>query len=578
MVLTRILSSAQDALLREERGLLMRLRASLSRIDASADQQQALDQSITQLDELFLLVVVGEFNAGKSAFINALIGQPLLLEGVTPTTAAITVLEHGDVPEQTVRQGKLLVVKAPVDLLREIRIVDTPGTNAIIREHEAMTAEFIPRADLVFFVTSADRPFTETERGFMEQIRGWGKKIVVVVNKSDILEGSSQIAEIRSFVAENARSLLGFEPEVFFVSAKLALRAKRGEPSVWVASGFEALEGYVATTLNESGRAQLKLLNPLGVAIAVAERQLTAVRDRRALLKDDFATLEQVEDQLGLYHRDMERDFGLRMADIEKVLLEMERRGHLFFDDTMRIGRVMDLLNRSRVQEAFERQVVGDAPQQIERKVGELIDWLIDADLRHWQGVTAHLAKRRQQYIGQMIGNPDTERFHFDRRRMIDSVGREAQQVIDGYDRQKEATELADGARNAVATAAAVGASAVGLGAIVTVAASTAAADVTGLVMASVIGAIGFFVIPAKRKKGKEEMRQKIGEVRQRLSEALRSQFSREIARSTERIRASMAPYSRFVRAEGEKLEGTENELRSVSADLAALRARIERA
>jgi len=554
----------------------MRLRSSLARLDASADQQQALDQSITQLDELFLLVVVGEFNAGKSAFINALIGQVLMQEGVTPTTAVITVLEYGETPEQTVRQANLLVVKAPIEILREIRIVDTPGTNAIIREHEAMTAEFIPRSDLVFFVTSADRPFTETERGFMEHIRGWGKKIVVVVNKSDILEGPAQVAEIRSFVAENAKSLLGFQPEIFFVSAKLAIRAKRGEPAVWAASGFEALEQYVATTLNTSGRAQLKLLNPLGVGVAVAERQLTSVRDRRALLKDDFATLEQVEGQLELYQRDMARDFELRMADVENVLLEMERRGHQFFDDTMRIGRVMDLLNRSRVQESFERQVVGDAPQQIERKVSELIDWIIDADLRHWQGVTAHLAKRRQQYAGQMIENPDTERFHFDRRRMIDSVGREAQQVVDGYDRQKEASELADGARNAVATAAAVGAGAVGLGAIVTIAASTAAADVTGLVMASVLAAVGFFVIPAKRKKGKDEMRKKIAEVRQRLGESLRAQFSKEIGRSNERIRGSIAPYSRYVRAEGEKLEGAENDLVTVASELTSLRGKIE--
>ena len=516
-MLTRVLSSKQDALLREERGLLMRLRALVARLDAGSDQQDALDQSVAQLDELFLLVVVGEFNAGKSAFINALIGQSVLTEGVTPTTAVITILEHGDTDEQTVRQANQLVIKAPVDLLREIRIVDTPGTNAIIREHETMTAEFIPRSDLVFFVTSADRPFTETERGFMEQIRGWGKKIIVVVNKSDILDGPGAVNEIRSFVASNARSLLGFEPEIFFVSAKLAFRAKRGEPSVWAASGFEPLENFVATTLNASGRAQLKLLNPLGVAVAVAQRQLTSLRDRRALLKDDFTTLEQVEDQLKVYQRDMERDFELRMADVEKVLLEMERRGHQFFDDTMRIGRVMDLLNRSRVQEAFERQVVAEAPQQIERKIGELIDWMIDSDVRHWQGVNAHLARRRQQYAGQIIDNPDSERFHHDRRRMIDSVGREAQQVIDTYDRQKEASDLADGARNAVATAAAVGAGAVGLGAIVTVAASTAAADVTGLVMASVLAAIGFFVIPAKRKKGKEEMRQKIAEVRQRL-------------------------------------------------------------
>ena len=172
----------------------------------------------------------------------------------------------------------------------------------------------------MFFVTSADRPFTETERGFMEHIRGWGKKIVVVVNKSDILEGPAQVAEIRSFVAENAKSLLGFQPEIFFVSAKLALRDKCGEPAVWAASGFEALEQYVATTLNTSGRAQLKLLNPLGVGVAVAERQLTSVRDRRALLKDNFETLEQVEGQLELYQRDMARDFELRMADVENVL------------------------------------------------------------------------------------------------------------------------------------------------------------------------------------------------------------------------------------------------------------------
>jgi hypothetical protein len=67
-------------------------------------------------------------------------------------------------------------------------------------------------------MTWADRPFTETERVFMEHIRAWGKKIVVV-NKNDILEGAAEVAEIRSFVVENARSLLGFEPEVFFVRA-----------------------------------------------------------------------------------------------------------------------------------------------------------------------------------------------------------------------------------------------------------------------------------------------------------------------------------------------------------------------
>jgi methyl-accepting chemotaxis protein len=122
-----------------------------------------------------------------------------------------------------------------------------------------------------------------------------------------------------------------------------------------------------------------------------------------------------------------------------------------------------------------------------------------------------------------------------------------------------------------------VGAGALGLGTIVTVAASTAAADITGIVMASVLAAIGLFILPARRQKAKEEMRRKIADVRQRLSEALKEQFAREITRSGDRVRESIAPYSRFVRAEGDKLHAVERELREIVDAIAVLRARIDR-
>ncbi len=575
-MLTRILTGAEDELLREERQVLGRLRLALARFDAAPDQQQALDQSIEQLDQLFLLVIVGEFNAGKSAFINAIVGSRIAQEGVTPTTAQINVLQYGDAVTSELRSAALRVVTAPVPLLREIHIVDTPGTNAIMREHEAITAEFVPRSDLVLFVTSADRPFTETERAFLEQLRGWGKKVVIVINKIDILAGESEVAEVAAFVADGATALLGVTPEIFPISARLALRAKEGDPAAWAASRFEALERYIRDTLDSPGRVQLKLLNPLGVGAAVTARLAAAVEARAALLKDDFAMLDDVDRQLALYQRDLLRDFGFRMADIDKILLELEKRGQAYFDDTMRIGRVMDLLNRSRMQQSFEQQVIADAPQQVERKVGELVDWLVEADLRQWQDVNRHLAERRRQYEDRIIGDVEAGRFHYDRTRLLDSVSRESQSAIDSYDRHKEAAALADGARNAVAAAAAVSAGAVGLGAIVTIAATTAAADVTGLIMASVVAALGFFILPAKRKQGKEEMRRKIAAVRQRLSEALNEQFGREISRSGERIRESIAPYSRFVRAEGEKLGTTDRELGEIAAALASLRARIE--
>jgi small GTP-binding protein len=576
-MLAKILTPDQDELLKDERRILSRLKTTLTRFDAAPEQQQALDRSIEQLDELFLLVIIGEFNAGKSAFINALLGSKVVTEGVTPTTAQINVLQYGETIDRHVRESNLHVITAPAPLLREIHIVDTPGTNAIIREHEAITAEFVPRSDLVLFVTSADRPFTETERAFLEQVRGWGKKVVVVINKVDIFDNPRDVEDVRTFVADNARTLLGFSPEIFPVSARLAFRAKQGEPQLWTPSGFEALETYIATTLDAPGRVHLKLLNPLGVGASLVERHAGYVKDHLALLKEDFEMLDEVERQLAVYQDDLTRDFEFRMSDLDRILLEMERRGHEYFDETMRIGRVMDLLNRSRVQQGFEHQVVADTPQQIERKVGELVDWLVDADLRQWQSVMHHLADRRRQYKDRIVGEEGGARFHYDRGRLIDATVRETHKVVDSYDRRREAQELADGARNAVAAAAAVGAGALGLGTIVSIAATTAAADVTGLILASVMAAIGFFILPAKRQRAKEQMREKIAGVRTRLSTALRDQFQREIRRSAERMREGIAPYSRFIRAEGDQLKLVDQELREIGNELAGLRARVER-
>src|SRR5688500_16339629 len=109
-MLSKILTPAQDELLKDERRILSRLRVALTRFEASAEHQHALDRSIEQLDELFLLVIVGEFNAGKSAFINALLGSRVVEEGVTPTTAQINVLQYGDTVERHVRETNLHVI------------------------------------------------------------------------------------------------------------------------------------------------------------------------------------------------------------------------------------------------------------------------------------------------------------------------------------------------------------------------------------------------------------------------------------------------------------------------------------
>jgi small GTP-binding protein len=572
----RILNDQQEQLFKDERSLLNDLRVALVQIGTAPEDQETLASSISQLEEIFLLVIVGEFNAGKSAFINALLGKKYLKEGVTPTTTQINVLHHNENSERHIVNENIHILDLPAPLLKEISIVDTPGTNAVIREHEQITTEFVPRSDLVIFLTSSDRPFTESENAFLRRIRDWGKKVVIVVNKIDIVETKDEVDQIMKFVSENAFSLLSVHPEIFPVSSRLALRAKQGEPGLWQISQFEPLENYISQTLDEKSRVQLKLLNPLGVGRHLINRYLSLTNNRLELLKDDLSMIDDVSAQLSVYRDDMMRDFQYRMSDIENILFEMEQRGDVFFEDTFRLARFLDLLSKDRIQKDFENIVVGDVPNRIEQKVTELIDWLVEANLQQWQAVYEHLAERRREHQSRIVGDTSIGSFHYDREKLIDAVGQKSQQVIETFDKEQESRLIAEGAQEAVAASAAIEIGAIGLGTIITALATTVAADVTGILLASVIAAIGLFVIPARRRQAKSEMRQKVSDLREKLANSLREQFHKEIDNSLHEINQAIAPYTRFVRAEKTKLGETSQRLNEINLDMQRLEERIK--
>jgi small GTP-binding protein len=571
-----ILKKEQEALLKEERRVMNDLQMALVKFDLESEDEESLRHSIQQLDELFLVVVVGEFNSGKSAIINALLGQRVLEEGVIPTTTQIHQIRYGKASQKSVLSDGQIVLSYPIEFLSEMTIVDTPGTNAVIRKHENITTHFVPRSDLVLFVVSADRTFTESERVFLERIRDWRKKVVFVINKIDILESDQEVGQVVSYVRENAHLLLGVLPEVFPTSARAALRAKQGESELWEKSHFASFERYIHNTLDESSRVVLKLLNPLGVGSHLVDKYLKKAESRMVFLKTDVDLLADVEKQLALYKEDMSHNFSFRMGDIEKILFEMEKRGQVFFDETFRVGRVLDLLSKTRVQQEFERQVVADAPQRIEGKVNDLIDWMVEFDLRQWQAVMEHLSGRRREHKDRIIGDVGTGSFQYDRDRLIEEVAREARRVVEGYDKREESKAISGHARSAVAASAALGAGALGLGALVTVLATTAAADVTGVVMAGVIATIGLFIIPAKRRQGKMKFMQKIAGVRTQLIQTLRGQFEKEIHHSIERIQEAIAPYTRFVRAEREKMLEMERKCKDLKLEIDQLKGKLE--
>jgi translation elongation factor EF-G len=465
-------------------------------------------------------------------------------------------------------------------MLREINIVDTPGTNAVIRRHEELTRDFIPRSDLVLFVTSADRPFTESERSFLEQIKEWGKKIVLVVNKVDILQ-PQEAETVVQFVRENAQTLLGRQPEVFPLSARQAQRSKRaadsgnGADSEWQASRFEAVERYITDTLDEDERIRLKLMNPLGVAQSITTKYRTAVEERLKLLQEDVVTIDQIDRQVELYREDLQKDFGLHVSDIENLLHELELRGIAFFDDTVRIGRMFDLMKTDRIRAEFEERVIADTPAQIEQRVQHIIDWLVDRQFRLWQAVTDYLNRRKvARDREQMLGEIGTS-FDYNRAALLTTVGQTVRQVVNTYDREAEAEELSRSVQGAMTATAVVEVGAVGLGGVLLAVLTGAAADFTGILFSLAMAGAGLYIIPNRRRQAKKDFHEKISTLRDQITRTVTRQVTTELDASSSRIREAIGPYTRFVRAQRDQLTQVHEELTAIDGVLGRLRAEI---
>ncbi|MCY3709142.1 MAG: dynamin family protein [Caldilineaceae bacterium] len=585
----QVLTAEQGHILQKERRLLGDLQVTLARLDAPDADLGLIRNALSQLEELFLMVVVGEFNAGKSAVINALLGEEHLPEGVVPTTSELVLIRHSDAVEQPGADRSMAVRRLPVPWLQEVNLVDTPGTNAVIRQHQELTEHFVPRSDLVLFVTSADRPFSESERAFLQQIRDWGKKIVIVVNKIELLTTEAEQQEVLEFVRRNARELLGVAPAIFAVSARLALEAKTSggsrdqnddaiissPPSLWQRSRFEPLEQYILDFLDAGERVRLQLSNPVGIAAALIANYQEVIRQRQALLKGDFQALDAIDQQLAAYQNDMRRDFRYQSDRVDNVLYEMAERGDRFFDENLRITRIVELVNSERLRGEFERRVLADSSRAVERHVDELIDWLIERDYRQWQAVMEFIERRSLQHTDQMIGEVRGE-FDFNRQNLLKSIGRSAQEVVDSYDREAEALKLAKDVQRAIIQTAAVEAGAIGLGAILIVILNTTFLDVTGVLGASALAALGLYVLPYRRQKVKAQLRARIGDLRRRLDTAITQQFESELTASVQRIREAVAPYTRFVRVEREKLETLGADLQRAESEWKGLRRRLE--
>ena len=362
------------------------------------------------------------------------------------------------------------------------------------------------------------------------------------------------MAKVVAFVREQAGKTLGVPPEVFALSAREALRSReQGDATGLGRSGLPAFEAKVTATLDEKERFRLKLQNPLGVARRAHREGTLLVGQRLDVLGGDLAALEAIEKRVSDQSAEMTRDFRFRLSDVEKALLEFERRGNAFFDERLRLGRFRELFDRERLRRDFEAEAVAGLPYEVERRVDGIVDWMVEAELRQWQDVMALLAERPAARPGSE-GRVD-DRFAYDRSRLLESVREAAREAVLHYDAPSEARRLAEKVRESVAQAALLQVSALGLGTIVAALASTTVADVTGILAAGVLSLIGLFLLPARREKARRELAAKVTAVREKLMASLTATFEAERDRAAARVREAVSPYAAFVRREKERLD-----------------------
>ncbi len=371
--------------------------------EGANDRQRLLDTA-SDLREMFLMVVViGEFNSGKSTFVNALLGDALLPMGITPTTDMIELVRHSVVATRkpTIRDDSVREWGHPNTAMPGVVIVDTPGAGSVFQKHEQIAKSFLHRSDLVIFVISAKRAFAETERLYLELAKNFGKKIIVVVNQSDLLSPKEQ-GEVKAFVQQQIDELLNLRPPIFMVSAKKALLGDK--PAGLLAGlvggsgkedyGMDAVREYLRQTFEQVPPAKQKLLAPLDLLRNIAARYRQQIQAKLMLIGNDTNAAENLQHEMEQQAASLDRQLESTLKEMHGVFDSVRRRGQAYIDKHINVIRaVRGGIDKDALRKEFDADVLGKALDQIASISEHYANATVDGGRAYWRSVIERLNK-----------------------------------------------------------------------------------------------------------------------------------------------------------------------------------------
>jgi small GTP-binding protein len=503
---------------------LIKLGSDMQRPAEELDTLQAL---LRDISEPLLFVVVGEVKSGKSSLLNALFGNEFAKVDVLPATDRVYIFRYGADEKSTEVSPKLTERYLPIPFLRDFNVVDTPGTNTMVKEHQMVAEDFMPRADIVLFVFSVANPWTQSNWEFLDFLqKTWLKNVIFVLQQIDLRE-PTEIDVIHRHLQDTAMRRLGFVPPIFAVSARKALLARTSgldKERLWEESGFAPLEEQINFIVTESSSRMLKLRSTFQasrVALEDLNREIRGFLDR---ISADNAVLDRLDALLQTRREQMLRQVTALVREVESAYDETTKERTTLLRQELTWWRSFQLIWRRSVgyQELhgkIETKLRQLLQPQMQKAVSKLeIDlrglWPQMQDLLENQ-LSADLQKQARQSVPDFAGQ---------RRELSESIQAAFIDILAGKTLQERLarsySQTALSLRVVVALIAIAGA--VGVFA-------KARSETVALIVAGVGAVLGVFLAFNHRRKVLRDYERQLSPKRTEFSQNLEKQFAKAI-------------------------------------------------
>ena len=532
---------------------LLKLSSDMRRDSGTLDILHGL---LTDIREPLLFVAVGEVKAGKSSLLNALFGQEFAKVDVLPATDRVYIFRYGAEEKSVEVSPQLTERYLPIPFLRDFNVVDTPGTNTMVPEHQTVTESFIPRADLVLFVFSVVNPWSQSAWDLLSFVQGkWLKNVVFVLQQADLRE-ASEIEIIHRHLRDTAMQKLGFAPPIFPVSARKALLARTtglDKEKLWKESQFGPLEDQINHLVTESGVRIVKLQSTARTAGVI----LGEVADE---IRGCFDTILRDETQLGRVDGFLQarKDQTLRqvagfLRGVEQACRECANEGTRMLERKLSFWRTWRLVwSREQWQQEFQTDVEAKLRQTVQPQVENAVQ-LLESDLRGlWpqlqDTLVAHFESEGPKRMNKTL--PDFAR---QRRDLVQSIQLTLVERIAGKGVEEQLARMFRETAARLRLPAGI-AAAGGIVTAIVAMSSAAVADVTGVLAASA-AVIGTIVAFTQRRKILAAYEREMETKRLELVHAIEEQMNHAIDLFYQEISLAFAPLAAFCTSERKRYE-----------------------